>query len=82
MTSITFNLPVRIPGPDYLYSKDELKELIILSRYCLYNRNALCGAHAIRRELDSLNIRPLPSLSFISKILRSNGLTFQRTGFY
>lgn len=82
MTSNTSNLPVRIPVPDYLYSSDELKEIIILTRYCLYNRNVHCGAQAIRSELRSLDIRPLPSLSFIGRILRSNGLTYRRTGFY
>ncbi len=69
--------------PDILlYSPDELKELIILTRFSLYNRNARCGARAIRTELRSLDIRPLPSLSFIGRVLRMNGLTYRRTGFY
>ena len=72
--------PVR---PDNLcYSPDELKELVILSRYSRYNRNAPCGAKAIRKELEYLDIRPLPSLSFISRVLRENGLTYRRTGIY
>lgn len=64
------------------YSREELKEIIILSRLCRYNRNAVCGAKAIRQELNSLDIRPLPSLSFIAKVLRENGLTYRRTGNY
>lgn len=69
--------------PDNLYySRPELKELIILSRLSRYNRNAACGTKAIRQELEILNIRPLPSLSFIAKVLREEGLTYQRTGNY
>jgi hypothetical protein len=79
MTSNTSEI-VRPDNP--LYSPEELKELIILTRYCLYNHNALCGAKAIRSELLSWDIRPLPSLSFIGRILRLNGLTYRRTGFY
>jgi hypothetical protein len=73
----------KILRPDKpLFSPDELKEIIILTRYSLYNRNVHCGAQSIRSELRSLDIRPLPSLSFIGRILRSNGLTYRRTGFY
>lgn len=72
--------PIR---PDNLYySPTELKELIILSRLSRYNRNAACGAKAIRQELESLGIRPLPSQSFIGRILRQEGLTYRRTGNY
>ncbi len=69
--------------PPYLpYTQDELKELIILSRLCRYNRSAACGANAIRQELESLNIHPLPSLSFIGRVLREESLTYRRTGNY
>lgn len=72
-----------IVRPDnLLYSPEEIREIIILTRFCLYNQNALCGAQAIARELQSLNIRPLPSLSLIGTVLRLNGLTYRRTGFY
>jgi len=64
------------------YSPEELTELIILTRFCLYNHNAHCGAQAILRELKKLNIRPLPSLSLIGRVLLINGLTYRRTGFY
>jgi len=69
--------------PDNLgYTPQELRELVILSRYSRYNRSVPCGAKAIRQELESLDIRPLPSLSFISRVLRKNGLTYRRTGNY
>jgi hypothetical protein len=79
---MTSNTSENLRPDKLLYSLDELKNIIILTRYCLYNRNVHCGAHAIRCELRSLDIRPLPSLSFIGRILRSNGLTYRRTGFY
>lgn len=67
---------------DLFYSTVEIKELIILTRLSRYNRNIACGAKHIRQELKSLNIRPLPSLSFIGKVLREEGLTYRRTGIY
>ena len=65
-----------------LYMPDEIKEIVSLSRLSLYNHNKPCGAKAIQNQLGSLNIRPLPSLSLISKILREEGLTYRRTGNY
>jgi hypothetical protein len=67
---------------DTPYTQEELRELVILSRLCRYNRGAACGASAIREELQSLDIRPLPSLSFIGRVLREEGLTYQRIGNY
>lgn len=69
--------------PDELfYSPAEIKKLIILTRFSRYNRNIDCGAKHIRQELKWLNIRPLPSLSFIAKVLRAESLTYRRTGIY
>jgi hypothetical protein len=69
--------------PDNLhYSPAELKKLIILTRLSRYNRNAKCGAKYIQWELKTLDIRPLPSLSFIANVLRKEGLTYRRTGNY
>ena len=79
---MTSNTSENVRPDKLLYSPEELKELIILTRYCLYNHSAPCGAQAIARELQCLNIRPLPSLSFIGRVLRINGLTYRRTGFY
>ena len=64
------------------YNQQELRELVILTRLCRYNRNAPSGAYAIRKELQMLNIQPLPSISFISRVLREEGLTYRRTGNY
>jgi hypothetical protein len=67
---------------DDQYTLDELKEIIILTRHNRYNHNAPCGAKAIRRQLENLNIHPLPSLSLIGRVLHENGLTYRRTGNY
>ena len=71
------NKPVNL-----FYSADEVKELIIITRLSRYNRGIPCGSKAIRKELKNLGVRPLPSLSFISKILRKEHLTYRRTGSY
>ena len=65
-----------------LYSADEIIELIIITRLNRYNRSIPCGSKTIRQELDNLCVRPLPSLSFICKILREEHLTYRRTGSY
>ncbi len=64
------------------YSKSEIKEIVIITRLSLYNRNMACGAYAIRKVLKGLNTRPLPSVSAIGRILYRYGLTYQRTGLY
>jgi len=51
-------------------------------RLSLYNRGRSCGAHAILKELVKLRVRPLPSLSTITRILTRRGLTHGRTGHY
>ena len=48
---------------DSLYSYDEIKDIIRLIRYYLYNRGAKHGAQAIQKEMDNLDIRPVTSLS-------------------
>jgi len=66
-------------------SAKEIEQIVIMVRLDLYNRGVAHGAHAIRRYLEELEdgvILPLPSLSSIGRILRRNGLTYRRTGFY
>jgi hypothetical protein len=65
-----------------LYTPDEIREIVTLSRLNLYNHNKPCGAKAIMKQLESSDIRPLPSLSLIGKILHEEGLTYRRTGNY
>ena len=51
-------------------------------RLSLYNKGLFCGDQAIQWELDEMAVRPLPSLSTISRILRRRELTHRRTGRY
>jgi len=70
---------------NYERSAAEIEEIVILVRLDLYNRGLPYGAHAIRRHLETMgdgDVSPLPSLSTIGRILRRNGLTYRRTGFY
>ncbi|MCP4272172.1 MAG: hypothetical protein GY781_09415 [Gammaproteobacteria bacterium] len=64
------------------YTKSEIREIIISTRLSLYNQNMACGAHAIRKALENSNVRPLPSISSIGRILSRYGLTYQKTGLY
>jgi len=43
-------------------------------RLNLYNRDLFCGAQAILWEIEELEIRPLPSLRTINRILSRNDL--------
>jgi hypothetical protein len=60
----------------------EIEHLVVLERLHLYNRGVPCGAQAIRQTLAQKEIRPLPSLSSIHRILSRHGLTHRRTGCY
>ena len=60
----------------------EIEQLIVWERLHLYNRGLPCGAIAIRQRLEQQEIRPLPLVRSIHRILSRNGLTHRRTGFY
>jgi len=47
-----------------------------------YNRGRTHGANAILQEMESMEVRPLPSLRTIARILTPFGLTYGRTGHY
>jgi hypothetical protein len=70
--------PMNIPK----YPPDHIKELIIMTRLNLYNHNQYCSAKFVRKKLNDLNIKPLPSLNLISCTLKENGLTHRKTGLY
>ncbi len=63
-------------------SKSDLIEISALTRLYLYNRCKPCGAKAILQEMESLYVRPLPSIRTINRILARLGLTHKRTGHY
>ncbi len=64
------------------HTSSEVEKIIKMIRLNLYNRDLFCGAQAIRWEMEDLNIKPLPSISTINRILSRNGLTHRRTGNY
>ena len=66
--------------PRFLPAK--IEQWIVWERLHLYNRGLPCGAPAVRRHLEQQEIRPLPSVRSINRILSRYGLTHRRTGFY
>lgn len=64
------------------FSQAEIDKIVKMVRLSLYNRGRLCGAQTIRWELKQLQVRPLPSVRTIQRILSRHGLTRGRTGRY
>ena len=62
--------------------KNYLEDVVTFIRLHLYNRGVPCGAQVIHRQIQELNIKPLPSVRTIGRILSSHGLTHSRTGIY
>jgi hypothetical protein len=62
--------------------KRYLEDVVTFIRLHLYNRGVPCGAQVIQREIQELNIKPLPSVRTIGRILSRHGLTNGRTGIY
>jgi hypothetical protein len=60
----------------------EIEQVIVWERLHLYNRGLPCGALAIRQSLGQQEVRPLPSVRSIHRILSRNGLTHRRSGIY
>lgn len=64
------------------HSPEELRQCVVDVRLEQYNRGVACGARALRRHLDELEVRPLPSSTTIARILAQECLTHGRTGYY
>jgi len=60
----------------------EIEEIVRYVRLHLYNLGGFCGAQAIRWQMEEDQVRPLPSLRTIGRILARHGLTHRRTGRY
>ena len=60
----------------------EIEEIVKVTRLSLYNQCLFCGAQSILWELEEQDIKPLPSLRTINRILSRNSLTHRRTGRY
>jgi len=63
------------------YTKEEIQEIVKMTRLELYNRGLQCGALAIKNKMQNDDINPVPSKSTIGRILSNQGLTHGRTGF-
>ena len=64
------------------FSKIEIEEIIAMVRLSRYNRDRNHGANAILQEMQSMGVRPLPSIRTIARILSRLGFTHGRTGHY
>jgi putative transposase len=64
------------------YTSAEIEEIVKLVRLNLYNQDLFYGAQAIHWEMEELNVKPLPSIRTINRILSRNELTYRRTGKY
>ena len=64
------------------YTSTEVEEIVKMVRLNLYNHDLFCGAQAIYWEMEDLDIKPLPSIRTINRILSRNELTRRRTGKY
>lgn len=64
------------------FSKMEITEIVAMIRLDLYNHGRTHGANAILQEMQSMGIRPLPSLRCIARILTRLDFTYGRTGHY
>ena len=64
------------------FSKIEIEEIVAMVRLDRYNRGRTHGANAILLEMESVGVRPLPSLRTIARILTRLGLSKGRTDHY
>lgn len=67
---------------DLLCQKDKWIELVTHFRLSLYNKEVPHGSKAILERMKEENVKPLPSISTINKILKEQCLTNGRTGYY
>jgi hypothetical protein len=59
-----------------------IEATVAMVRLSLYNKGRFCGDQAIQWERDEMAVRPLPSLSTLSRILRRREVPHRRTGRY
>ena len=67
---------------DRLTKREKMIAYITLFRLNLYGRGVHCGLKAIQNRLRDENLTPVPSISTIARILKSQYLTNGRTGYY
>ena len=62
-------------------NKNEIKEIIEFIYFDLYNNLLPCGARSVRKQMEVMDINPLPSVSTIYRIQSDNYLTHGRAGY-
>lgn len=60
----------------------QIEQIVTMLRLSLYNHALPCGPQAIRNRFIQLDIRPIPSITTIQRILTRHSLTHRRTGHY
>jgi len=64
------------------FSNIEIEEIVAMVRLTRYNQGHTHGADVILQEMESMGVRPLPSLRTIARILSRLGFTHARVGHY
>jgi len=82
MNNAIVEVPTTSEQFDRLNDRDKMVAYISFFRLHLYNRGLSCGPKAIREKLGEEAITPIPSISTIARVLRSQYLTNGRTGYY
>jgi len=73
----------RRPATSPSRATDATERAVLTVRHALVSSGVFCGAQAIRWELETLKVDPLPSVRTINRILRRYGMEPQRrTGRY
>lgn len=67
---------------DRLMEREKMIAYITLFRLNLYGRDVHCGPRSIQDKLWEENLTPVPSISTIARVLKSQCLTNGRTGYY
>lgn len=65
-----------------LNEKDKITAYVTFFRVDLYNRGFKNDSKAIHAKMCEYDIKPMPSVSKIKKILKNQCLTNGRTGYY
>ena len=62
-------------------NKQDIKDIVTLIYFDLYNHLLPCGARSIRKQMTVMDVSQLLSISTIYRIQRDNYLTHGRAGY-
>jgi len=69
-----------MPTDSASFNKGELEEIVAIAMLNRYNRSRTRGTKAILQKMESMGVRPLPSVRSGARILARLGFTNGRTG--